>query len=674
MSADSSDPHLLIELVGLLRPSSSSDVEQASNNLDTLLAILREDDKLRQVLKDYAYAIFSSRNSIRAFTEVGVQSSRSFYTETIRKISNEILPPSYPENGLMQDLFHMFRKKRDYRWVEGIATEKWAGLFELLGYQEPYSLPAGSPALHQLLNCILVLSQRITGIGLEPAIVEKMPEIELFDSPFIVQSREISAYLAYFDDPDFERNTENTDYQHILVMLNQCEDYIQLIRKNKKKFGTSLALSRYMIQLTQNIKRLRMFLKLVHFTEGTFPFEDEAIFFQQLVRAENKKRSLRAHLNQNLAYLAFHITEHTGKKGERYITTTRPEYWRMFRSALGGGFIVGFLAIIKTIFSNQTLAPFSRAFLYSMNYSLGFILIHITHSTLATKQPAMTASRVAASLDISKVKEKNMKNLVEMLVRLSRSQFIAFVGNIILAFPIAYGIAWGVENFTGTRFADEPVAKKIIYELHPFESLALFHAAIAGVYLFLSGLISGYYDNKNLYSKIPKRIKEHRILRRLFPQRRIDAFANYIDNNLGALAGNFFLGIFLGSTGTVGYVLGLPLDIRHVAFASGNFGISLAGMEAPFDTSMILYSLLGIFLIGFINFIVSFGLTTLMAIKSRNVDFKGTSLLIKLLFKRFFTWPLDFFWAPKHPHGELLFEEESSTPFKERDTNTGEKS
>ncbi|MCB5976870.1 site-specific recombinase [Acinetobacter baumannii] len=32
-----------------------------------------------------------------------------------------------------------------------------------------------------------------------------------------------------------------------------------------------------------------------------------------------------------------------------------------------------------------------------MNYSLGFILIHVLHFTVATKQPAMTAAALAAT-------------------------------------------------------------------------------------------------------------------------------------------------------------------------------------------------------------------------------------------------------------------------------------
>ncbi|MGK7390937.1 MAG: site-specific recombinase [Candidatus Cyclobacteriaceae bacterium M2_1C_046] len=658
---NSNDRDLLVKLVSLLRPSSPTKIEQASENLDILIRLLNEEENFRNSLKQYIYRIFSSRNSVRTLTELGILSAAGFFAETWRKIIHEILPPVYPENGLMQDLYSLFHKSSDYKWVEGVPTKKWGKLFETLGYIEPHLLATGYPSLNQLLNCILVLSQRITAIGIEPEIVEKMPEIEHYDSPFMVQSREINIYLEKFNDPDFERTIENQDYKHILVMLIQCEEFIEKIRKNKSKFGTSLTLTYSLLRLTQNIQRLRIFLRLVHKTEEKFPFEDEATFFQQLVRAENKKHSLRDHFSQNLSYLAFQITEHTGKKGKHYITATRSQYWYMLRSALGGGFIVGLLAIIKTIISENILVPFSRAFLFSMNYSFGFILIHLTGSTLATKQPAMTASRVAATLDVGDSREQSMENLVEILVRLSRSQFVAFLGNIILAFPIGFGVAYLIAYYTGEPFADEYMTKKIIYELHPFESYALFHAAIAGFFLFLSGLISGYYDNLNLYSKIPQRIRQHPFLNRIFSKKILNGFAGYIDKNLGALTGNFFLGIFLGSTGTIGDFLGLPLDIRHVTFASGNFGIALASMNFPYDWNLIGISLLGIFLIGLVNFIVSFGFTTTMAMKSRSVDFRGTRILIKLLVKRFIWFPQDFFWAPREPHREMEKPEPGTT-------------
>ena len=99
------------------------------------------------------------------------------------------------------------------------------------------------------------------------------------------------------------------------------------------------------------------------------------------------------------------------------------------------------------------------------------------------------------------------------------------------------------------------------------------------MYLFLSGLISGYYDNLSLYHQVPQRLRRVKWLRRVLGPARLDRFATYIEHNLGALAGNFLFGCMLGYTPIVGELLGLPLDIRHVAFASANFAYGLDGLH-----------------------------------------------------------------------------------------------
>ena len=74
----------------------------------------------------------------------------------------------------------------------------------------------------------------------------------------------------------------------------------------------------------------------------------------------------------------------------------------MLASAMRGGFIVCFLVVIKNLLTLLEMPPFWHGFVYSVNYSIGFVVIEETHSTLATKQPAFTASALASSLDTKK--------------------------------------------------------------------------------------------------------------------------------------------------------------------------------------------------------------------------------------------------------------------------------
>ncbi|MBL0144418.1 MAG: hypothetical protein IPP48_00215 [Chitinophagaceae bacterium] len=142
-------------------------------------------------------------------------------------------------------------------------------------------------------------------------------------------------------------------------------------------------------------------------------------------------------LSENTGYLAYQIAEHGGKRGEDYITTTRKEFWKMFWSAAGGGVIISFIGIVKNLIGKLSLAPFWQGFFYSTNYSLGFILIQDTGSTLATKQPAYTANNVASSFDAQKTgDEPDLRNLAITVAKVSRTQLASFAGNLMVVFRL----------------------------------------------------------------------------------------------------------------------------------------------------------------------------------------------------------------------------------------------
>ena len=113
--------------------------------------------------------------------------------------------------------------------------------------------------------------------------------------------------------------------------------------------------------------------------------------------------------------------------------------------------------------------------------------------------------------------------------------------------------------------------------------------------------------------------------------------------------GNFLFGVMLGSMGTIGFILGLPLDIRHIAFASANFIQGLMNINGSPDIGLIVVSFLGVLLIGLTNLFVSFSLTIFVALRARRVRVQEWRPLFKLIATHFVTRPSEFFWPPKQP-------------------------
>jgi site-specific recombinase len=96
----------------------------------------------------------------------------------------------------------------------------------------------------------------------------------------------------------------------------------------------------------------------------------------------------------------------------------------------------------------------------------------------------------------------------------------------------------------------------------------------------------------------------------------------------------------------VGTFFGLPLDIRHITFAAGNLGLGLVGANWSVDLWMVLWSVLGIGLIGFINFAVSFGLSLSLALRSRGIALVELAPIVTAVRLHFRKEPASFFFPP----------------------------
>lgn len=144
-----------------------------------------------------------------------------------------------------------------------------------------------------------------------------------------------------------------------------------------------------------------------------------------------------------------------------------------------------------------------HAFIYSMNYSLGFVLIHVLHFTVATKQPAMTAAALASTVQQRKgSRTAQIAELAALIINIIRTQFVAILGNISIAIPTTAIITYLWQYFLDEPLLNHAKANIVLHSLNPFTSLAIPHAAIAGVCLFLSGLLAGYFDNMAIYRKV----------------------------------------------------------------------------------------------------------------------------------------------------------------------------
>ncbi|TDE16541.1 hypothetical protein [Dyadobacter psychrotolerans] len=630
----------LIEIIRN-RWKAKSNKSSFADVLDSILLDRREKD----LIAEQILSILFSAKFVSLLTEAEIGSNKGFFSDASAKLSFKFLPPVNEPSELRTKFDDIFSDNLDYQWVKAIPDENWIRFLDGI-------FPEVDPTVDEyikkeILNSILILAQRAATLGIEPEVVSKIPRVDDLDSPFLGLNREVIFYVEKTLNSSGYTSVSENDYRHILVMISQCNSQISYIYKHKDVFGISLQLTSLVRQLEQYLKRLSQLLELLETNDRDKKWLIITQLLKEFVYAENTKYSLRKHFSTNLQLLTFKVIENTSKTGEHYIASDKSAYWNLFAKAMGGGVIVAFLCGNKTRLYFQHLPIFWEAFFYSLNYSIGFIIILLLGFTLATKQPAMTASTIAANLSNNGENPNWLNTTTQLLIRLIRSQFISLVGNALVAFPVAYGLDLLYFYAFGFHIADPAKAFRLISELNAWESLALPHAALAGVYLMVSGLISGYYENKWIYNKYSLRIVSHPKLIRFFGPVKLARIAGYFERNFGGLAGNFFLGVFLGSTSAIGFTFGLPLDIRHITFASGNFGIAVSSLENHVSTELWINTIIGITCIGIMNVLVSFGLSIAFALKSRNAKFSEVKSLIGNLSWQFFHHGLAFFFPVK---------------------------
>ena len=429
--------------------------------------------------------------------------------------------------------------------------------------------------------------------------------------------------------------------------LYNCLQTIEWARQQRLDHGTSLAQTFVLLRLEQLIERMFIVIDVLN-NDNAFDSDRFVHYFQTIVRNEKRKNSLGEFLSSNLGLLAYQIAEHKGKKGEKYISASRGDYWNLFTSSMGGGLIISVVTIIKTLLSTLHLPLFWQGMSYGSNYALGFVAMDQTHTTLATKQPAYTAAAIAATLDSQKLEGRpDLHNLAITVARTARSQIASFAGNLLVVFPVTYLLALLYKLASGHSIVSGESAARMLEEQHPWHSPALLYACFTGFFLFLSGIIAGYVENHIIYGMITERLRNHPVLQFTMSKKRLEKLVNLVRNNGGAIAGSISLGFFLGFAGPLGKITGLPFDIRHITISAGNTAIGFFGLDHQVTPAYLFTIIFGVLLIGFLNFLVSFTLAFIVAVKSRGIRLRDYPEFIGILIGYFRKYPKDFIRPPQ---------------------------
>jgi site-specific recombinase len=655
-----SDLALLGELVSCLRPRRARDAQMARQTIFTLCFLLDHNEAFRVALRGALCRLLAERKQVPLYTDVGIFPNNGFFTEvTHRFVRSTMLPDLFDLQQLRDIIAKVFKRPSDHLWVSNAGIDAWTRLLKALRFDEaPRAAREAGLPLRELLEALRVLSYRIAAVGLEPEMLRHDPTPDSARSPFIAQNQEMLAWLARIDaslgTPELWTDLsldDGADARHLAVLLEQCRAVGYSIRRHAARAGTSVSLTLHLLRLDQQLLRAEALIDVVvalrEGREADIVLPMIAGLASELIQAECCRNNLRDYFRQNVELIALRVTENAGHVGEHYIAASRKDYFALLRSALLGGVIIGFMSAFKFAIASCGWTPLNEAIGFGLNYGLGFVLIHILRGTVATKQPAMTAHALAAAIkDSSRKGGRDLEHLATQIVRTMRSQTAAILGNVMLAVPVSILLGLAYRRVMGHGLIGPDKAVELLEDV-AFKPSTLVYAAIAGVCLFFAGQINGYCDNVCAYERIPERIMHIRWARRVFGERGLARIAGYVRGNLGALIGNLVFGFMLSGVWAFGVLFGVPLDIRHVAFASTYSGFASVALDFAAPHRLLLGAAVGTWAIGMINLLVSFGLAMWVALRARRVTLADTRRMIGEVFRRLLKHPREFLFPPR---------------------------
>ncbi len=658
---EDADPlFLLQQLMVALRPRKRADLPGKTSQqlFAVLLEMLASDVVLRGSVRRQIVRFIQGRSLLTFFTDSGILPGTGFFTEGWRIFGNRLLP-EVPDERTLKDCLHVLCEHNDdWRWMESLPRALLQRFWLLLRSTDDDQI--GLPEVRdQMLDAILLLAHRVSGVGIEGELMRASANLDADRPRFIAVSAEALDFAASWREAMADPGIKPDDGSQILVISAQCRETLERIRRRALQVGASQHLSYLLIRTQQSLQRLETLVGILTAANESASDPDGenadqspastvwCDFVRSAMIAENRRNSLAHYLAELSHLMAVRVTENAAHSGEHYICESRSDYRQMWFSAAGAGVLIGGMALLKIFVAGLHAPLFMEAFLFSLIYGGGFVLIYLLGLTVATKQPAMTAQTLAGLLrEIKPTKTNDLDKLVDVIAAVTRSQLAAIAGNVMVALPVSLAIGFCYLFWFGEPVISMEKGQALLDDLDPL-SWAIPHAAIAGFYLYLSGLITGFFDNRATYNSIGTRVSRLRWLRILLGKRSAEQFGAYLQDKLGGIMGNLLFGVMLGSTGVIGQILGLPLDIRHIAFSSANLGYAIAGFDFLLAAKAIAWAVLGIGLIGFVNLAVSFILALRTALVARRINFSHWGALVTAIFRRLRVNMRVFFLPPK---------------------------
>jgi len=606
--------------------------ESGRNRL--LLTYLRGHPDAAAVLSKRLLAFLTGGDLSRLFCDAGLPPRSALVEEFSTRIMHRLLPAPISDRDPSVLISRLSGQGNTARWIDALHP-LWVA--ELLA-----TLPDGAElwrSVHkEIADGMEVIALRITARSEEPEMRYRSGAADLHESPFqqlMLAVRDLAVEVH-------SQKVSSTSITLVQQRVAVCRVALKEVHDYLERNGVRVDVVFWLNRIRQQLARILQLLPLIEPDCAPEEIRKRGIDYLRSISVDERRKLLvGALLKDNYATLSGRIVENSRHTGGHYITDTAKEWRGMLLSASGGGIVTGFAVLFKAFLHYLHLPLLLDWAMQSANYSGSFLFMQLCGFSLATKQPPMTAAALAEALEDDRHLH-DITAFAELCSRIVRSQLAAVVGNLALVIIVALGIDAVWNHLHHAHIYDPQQALEQIHSFHPFRSGSIFFAIITGVALWLSSIIAGYGDNFAHYHRIPQAVQQSPVLVRWLGWDRTRRLGAGLTHQVGQICNNFFLGVMLSTIATLGVLTGTGLAVRHITFATGTFTFACCSLGMHDHHREMIWAVIGIAIIGVLNFGVGFALSLMMAMRARDVPLRDGRRMFGRLFGYFLRNPVSF--------------------------------
>jgi site-specific recombinase len=581
--------------------------------------------------------VWNDVDAVALFAEVGFAPRMALWHEALGRLRRRILPATADTRdlaALFELLFASHGNGADEDWIAAIDDELLGRLSLLFA-----GAPDGDWRV-EMRSAVTVLISSVHAAGLAGPLRVRMDELLLQDKPF----HQLPAAWEGVERVLHEREGDvlAPALQYLHALLDRCRAATQTVPEHLEAHGVSVDLMFSVEQLTARLDRIDALLACLVSAE---PRRELLRLVAGLVRVVHERRSLRMLFARHYSLLARKVAERSAETGEHYITRTRAEYRDMVRRAAGGGAVLAGTTLLKFMIALLGFTAFWGGFWAGVNYAISFVVIHLLHWTVATKQPAMTAPAMADKLRHID-REDEVEGFVDEVSHLVRSQGAGVIGNLCMVAPLVLlvqGLCWLA---FGAPLVGANDAHHVLHSLALFGPSLLF-AAFTGTLLFASSLIAGWVENWFVFHHLDSAIAWNPRIVATLGQPRAQRWSHWWRANISGLTANISLGLMLGLVPSLFSFFSLPVEVRHVTLSTGQLAAAVGALGVGVMGTWAFWScVLCILGIGVLNVGVSFLCAFRVALRSRGIKLADRRRVYKAIRERLWRDPLSFVAPP----------------------------